>query len=508
MKVGGDVFVETLILLYIGEEPIEENLLKIAEIKSNGFNFDEKTFLTNLKEGKRDIKNMDISLSFKLIQLTCGLEQKQNFLNNSCVWSKRCPIEKQNNLEHLLYKYKLERNDLVHEFSSLGLISNEEFIERKNQNLKHIFDIVRKVGEKAELSSDEVESWIKRIETEVDKFCEQIGIVNDSPSVAMPKSGTSSMSEAQLRHTVNSTLRSISACQETQRMFSNQNFGVRNQQKFPENLSASLAVNNALLKAYAQTDVDQNRSKPLEKSNRLYWVDKLIKTPAQAMQTSTFWKDFGKSLDLGLLVYRNISHPTATGIREPGRTRYSSTRYSSTSTATHYQLSFHTASNSQSFFNMAPDHQSAFHTVSRSQSSFHTAPDYQSAFPITSHPTANYPSTPNCTSTETKCSEQHSTTTEAKCGEQHRTASETKCSEPNRTATEAKCTGAGEVGGNIPTSLLLPSDYQVEILSTSEESPILNTCFGLFLDFISFFMSSKIFKIIRNKPTSAGNSDF
>ncbi|KAL7634255.1 UNVERIFIED_CONTAM: hypothetical protein RMT77_015585 [Armadillidium vulgare] len=290
MKVGGDVFVETLTLLYTGEEPIEENLLKIAEIKSNGFNFDEKTFLANLKEGKRDIKNMDISLSFKLIQLTCGLEQKQNFLNNSCVWSKRCPVEKQNSLEHLLYKYKLERNDLVHEFSSLGLISNEEFIKRKIQNMEHLFDIVRKVGEKAELSSDEVESWIKRIETEVDKFCEQIGIVNNPPSVAIPKSGTSSLSDAQLRNCVKRTLRSISASQETHRMFSNQNFGVRNRQTFPDNLSASLAVNNALLKAYAQTDVDQSRSKPLEKSNRLYWVDKLITTPAQAMQTSTFWK--------------------------------------------------------------------------------------------------------------------------------------------------------------------------------------------------------------------------
>ncbi|KAB7499754.1 hypothetical protein Anas_13607 [Armadillidium nasatum] len=425
---------------------------------------------------------MDISLSFKLIQLTCGLEQKQNFLNNSCVWSKRCPIEKQNNLEHLLYKYKLERNDLVHEFSSLGLISNEEFIERKNQNLKHIFDIVRKVGEKAELSSDEVESWIKRIETEVDKFCKQIGIVNNPPSAAMPKSGTSSMSEAQLRYTVNSTLRSISACQETQRMFSNQNFGVRNQQKFPENLSASLAVNNALLKAYAQTDVDQNRSKPLEKSNRLYWVDKLIKTPAQAMQTSTFWKDFGKSLDLGLLVYRNISHPTATGIREPGirapGIRAPGIRAPAPQRTTSYPFTPL----------LTPSHSSTWRQ---------TTSQPFTLFPVPSHPSTPHRTTsqpfpslltlqpiilPHQTAPQRKPNAVNSTAPQRKQNVVNSTVPQVKQNAVNRTAPQLRlnafflCSyeaGAGEVGGNIPTSLLLPSDYQVEILSTSEESPIL-----------------------------------
>ncbi|KAL7634253.1 UNVERIFIED_CONTAM: hypothetical protein RMT77_015583 [Armadillidium vulgare] len=278
MKVGGDVFAETLTLLYSGEEPMEENLLKIAKIKSNGFNSDEKTFLANLKEGKRDIKSMDISLSFKLIQLTCGLEKKQNFLKNSCVWSKRCPKEKQNSLEHLLYKYKLERNDLVHQFSGLGLISNEEFIRRKNQNMEHLFDIVRKVGEKAKLSSDEVNSWRNRIGDEIDMFCKQIGIINDSPSQEMSQPRSRSMSRSRLRST--------SPSQEEDRE-------MRNQISLsPDHLRVSLALKNAFLKVCAQADVDQIQTKHLEKSNRLYWVDKLIKTQGfeNSKQNSVFWK--------------------------------------------------------------------------------------------------------------------------------------------------------------------------------------------------------------------------
>ncbi|KAL7634252.1 UNVERIFIED_CONTAM: hypothetical protein RMT77_015582 [Armadillidium vulgare] len=278
MKVGGDVFAEALTLLYAGAKPIEENLLKIAEIKSNGFNSDEKTFLENLKKGKNDIKNMDISMSFKLIQLTCGLESK-----NSRVWTKKCPKEKENSLEHLLWRFKQERNDIVHQFSNLGHVSDEEFLERIEQNTKHLSTIVEKVGEKAQLSSDEVNSWIKRIKLNIKEFCERF-VLTDSP--ALPEEQSLSIQPLTISKT-------------SERAFEPQSFSPLDPNIPDSEFGISFAMKMTLSTFFYETDVDQGRTKHLDKSNRFYWVERLISTQAlyNSEQNSIFWKDYAKYLD-------------------------------------------------------------------------------------------------------------------------------------------------------------------------------------------------------------------
>ena len=144
-------------------------MVDLAKDRKNNLYDAEKETLQKLKSGQMTLNQIDITLMYELLQLTCGLEPRSG--SRSSVWSRNCPKEKRNCVEHLLYRYKELRNKLIHDFTSLEFLSDSNFenIEKKNERLLN--SIVIEVGIRAELRESEIDEWQSKLTEDMDNIC-------------------------------------------------------------------------------------------------------------------------------------------------------------------------------------------------------------------------------------------------------------------------------------------------------------------------------------------------
>lgn len=330
VKIGGDVFVQTLKTLYQGPLPIESHLVDVADEKTSKINKDEKELLQNIKSGLRDLKCLDLTLSFKLIQLTSCLEPKHSSFSSQCVWTKRCPKEKQNFLEHLLFKFKTEKNKLIRNFATMSIITDEMFYKLKNEYVNSLKLIVEKLGERANLSKQDVRMRLNRINMESEIFIQQLTLGSRKRSETCTEGFREAKSaKEKLKRSAkseNDLQREIVDKKETPDLLKNvavEPNKVPSQSKIKRAISSYIGflfnkksnnnynesqkahsssttpidfsplVRKTLLTAYGR-DLEQESHgiKPYEKSNRMYWINQLVSsnTIQDQRQLKTFWK--------------------------------------------------------------------------------------------------------------------------------------------------------------------------------------------------------------------------
>ena len=293
LDVGANVMVTAFRSLYEGKRPPEKYLIDLAKEKKNNLYDVEKETLQRLKNGQMTLDQVDITLMYKLMQLTCGLERKSGKKNS--VWSKNCPKEKRKCVEHLLYRYKELRNKLIHDFTGLQFLSDSSFSRIEEKNEKLLNTIIIEVGIRAELKENEIIEWQRKLRDDLSRICDwSVGPIesdrdDDVSQVVQQQEG--------------------GAVRAFQRMFRFQQRDQMQQQQQRRNPSE--IVTEQILDRY-QNQLDNGTSmsqqlqsqassrKPLySRRDRRYWVDQLVST--DVLKNKKSMKSFMSGIDTFLL---------------------------------------------------------------------------------------------------------------------------------------------------------------------------------------------------------------
>ena len=155
LEIGPKVFLKVLEYLYEGEKPLEKHLYQeILKRNHRNLTKDDTIRLRQIEDGESTLQDLDFTLLKKLIHVVCQVRG-----TDSVLWSGRCPFEKQNTLEYLMFHFSKSRNEVIHEIERLKFLSDAEYKIIHERNVHDLSSIINRVAIRGHLPEAKVDEW-------------------------------------------------------------------------------------------------------------------------------------------------------------------------------------------------------------------------------------------------------------------------------------------------------------------------------------------------------------